>query len=140
MWRKGGVMATRTTATGRTVPIIAVRDDCERSRSWKDTVAAFAAQAQATMVEVGVPIVAVFEFVMPRPKGHFRKDGSIHPRFEHAMPLVKPDALKLARSTEDALTGVLWRDDAQVVATVPIKRYAASDEPAGCVVRLLIPA
>lgn len=30
-------------------------------------------------------------------------------------PASKPDLSKLARSTEDALTGVVWRDDARVV-------------------------
>jgi Holliday junction resolvase RusA-like endonuclease len=36
---------------------------------------------------------------------------------------VKPDVLKLARAVEDALTGILYRDDAQIVTEVLRKRY-----------------
>lgn len=46
-------------------------------------------------------------------------------------PIVRPDLLKLARAVEDALSGVLWKDDSQVVVEVLRKRY---DEPMGCVV------
>jgi Holliday junction resolvase RusA-like endonuclease len=36
---------------------------------------------------------------------------------------VKPDATKLLRSTEDALTGILWRDDAQIARQTVEKSY-----------------
>ena len=36
----------------------------------------------------------------------------------------KPDVLKLARSTEDALTGLIWMDDAQVWEMQILKRYS----------------
>lgn len=38
---------------------------------------------------------------------------------------VKPDATKLWRSTEDALTGIAWRDDAQISVQVVEKRYGS---------------
>ena len=41
-----------------------------------------------------------------------------------AWPTVKPDATKLWRSTEDGLTGVLWRDDARIVCQLVRKVYA----------------
>ena len=44
----------------------------------------------------------------------------------------KPDALKLARSTEDALTGIVWADDAQTAVLEISKRYADAGEPCGC--------
>ena len=71
-----------------------------------------------------------FVFFVPRPKGHKRKDGTIRdtaPQF----PTTKPDALKLARSTEDALTGIVWHDDAQTADIVARKRYA-DHGPCGC--------
>jgi Holliday junction resolvase RusA-like endonuclease len=37
--------------------------------------------------------------------------------------------LKLARAVEDALTGVLWRDDAQIAIEQLSKHYAERDEP-----------
>ena len=35
--------------------------------------------------------------------------------------------LKLTRAVEDALTGLVWRDDAQVVDEVLSKRYGAPE-------------
>jgi Holliday junction resolvase RusA-like endonuclease len=73
------------------------------------------------------PVIVDVEFRMPRPKSHYiggvcrpsklRMDAPRH----HA---VKPDATKLWRSTEDALTGVIWVDDAQVVDQRVTKTYA----------------
>lgn len=62
-------------------------------------------------------------FVMPRPK-------STPKRF--TPPAVKrPDADKLARAVFDALTGVCWRDDSQVVDLHASKRLAELDEIPG---------
>jgi Holliday junction resolvase RusA-like endonuclease len=54
-------------------------------------------------------------------------------------PTVKPDYDKLTRAATDALTGVLWTDDAQVVQATIQKRYGS---PARAVftVRTLPPA
>jgi Holliday junction resolvase RusA-like endonuclease len=41
--------------------------------------------------------------------------------------LTKPDASKLIRAVEDALTHVVYRDDAQVVELVVGKFYASMD-------------
>lgn len=42
-------------------------------------------------------------------------------------PITRPDVLKLARAVEDALTGVVWADDAQVVAEGLGKLYGAPE-------------
>ena len=41
----------------------------------------------------------------------------------------KPDIDKLVRCVLDALTGVLWVDDSQVITLRAFKRYAKEDEP-----------
>ena len=41
------------------------------------------------------------------------------------MPATKPDCDNLAKTVLDALNGVLWLDDAQVVDLSVSKRYAA---------------
>ena len=62
----------------------------------------------------------VLRFVLPRPK-----------RLKHASPHTKrPDVDKLARCILDALTGVVWLDDSQVVSMRAAKRYARQEEPA----------
>lgn len=42
-------------------------------------------------------------------------------------PIVKPDVSNYVKSTEDALNGILWKDDAQIVIEGSEKHY--SDNP-----------
>ena len=51
-------------------------------------------------------------------------------------PGVTPDLSKLVRSTEDALTGVIWQDDSRVVFTTSAKEYARGDEVPGALIRV----
>lgn len=52
----------------------------------------------------------------------FRKPYSVKNRLQ---PVVKPDLDKLVRATGDALTGVIYHDDAQVVEITARKLYGA---------------
>jgi Holliday junction resolvase RusA-like endonuclease len=45
------------------------------------------------------------------------------------VPSVKPDLDKLVRAVLDALTGIVWRDDAQVVSIIARKRYLSVASP-----------
>jgi Holliday junction resolvase RusA-like endonuclease len=72
------------------------------------------------------PLGLAVVFNITRPKGHFgtgRNAGALKDSAPY-WPTVKPDATKLLRGLEDALTGVVWRDDAQVVEQAVTKRYA----------------
>lgn len=67
------------------------------------------------------PVTLTITFHLPRPKSvpTRRRDGSI------PMPTTRPDATKLLRATEDALTVAgVWRDDSQVVNLHVAKAYA----------------
>ncbi len=78
------------------------------------------------------------QFRMPRPKSHYRTGRNAH-LLKSSAPLhhaVKPDLTKLVRSTEDALTGIIWRDDAQVISGSYSKTYA--DETAGVAIKLTL--
>ena len=77
------------------------------------------------------PLAVEFVFNVTRPKGHTGRKG-LH-SWAPAFPTTKPDVLKLARAVEDALTGIVWKDDAQIVAEVLRKRY--SDNP-GCLIHV----
>lgn len=66
-------------------------------------------------------------FRMRRPGGHYGRDGQLKPSAP-AWPLGKPDGSKLQRSTEDALTGIVWDDDSRVVEWLGRKRYASPGE------------
>jgi Holliday junction resolvase RusA-like endonuclease len=63
-------------------------------------------------------------FVMPRPLAKIWKTRPM-PRYRHAK---KPDLDNLLKSLKDALTGLAWRDDAQVDMIHAIKCTAAGDE------------
>lgn len=56
-------------------------------------------------------------------------------------PTVKPDSSNVAKSVEDALNGVVWHDDAQVVACITGKRYGpAAQVRVEAVPRMTYPA
>lgn len=80
------------------------------------------------------PIVASMVFRMPRPKGHWLPANSrravpmLHPNAPNE-PTGKPDLDKLVRAVLDALTGVVWRDDSQIVHIETWKTYAYSGRP-----------
>lgn len=73
------------------------------------------------------PLGLVCVFTFGRPKSHFRSGrfaGQLKTGAPRA-PTVKPDTTKLVRAVEDALTGIVWRDDAQVIEQSACKRYGS---------------
>ena len=107
---------------------VAMRDSNPRAKPWQAIVANAAREAYSGDLLRG-PLEVSMTFFLPRPKSHFgtgRNAGKLKPSAPK-YPTVKPDALKLARGTEDALTGVVWADDAQVVDGGQHKRFG---EPA----------
>jgi Holliday junction resolvase RusA-like endonuclease len=116
-------------ATGK----VAVVDDNPKTKGWQAEVAYAGALA---MDAIGVtlpwedPLGLAVTFTLRRPKGHFgtgRNARNLKPTAAR-WPTVKPDATKLLRAIEDALTGIVWTDDARVVEQLAIKRYG---EPEG---------
>ena len=74
-------------------------------------------------------IAATFTFYRPRPKSHFGtgRNAAILKPSAPTYPIGRPDALKLARAVEDAMTGVVYSDDALIVREVLTKFWG---EPA----------
>ena len=55
-------------------------------------------------------------FMRPRPSGHFLTGGGLSASGRRSpYPTAAPDVLKLARAVEDALTGVVFTNDARIV-------------------------
>jgi Holliday junction resolvase RusA-like endonuclease len=111
---------------------VMVVDANPKARAWKAVVLDAAGQMMRGRALLEGPLLLELTFWMPRPKGHFGARG-LRPSAP-AFPTVKPDVLKLARGVEDALTGVCYRDDAQIVTEILQKSYG---EPARCEVRLV---
>lgn len=84
------------------------------------------------------PLLVSMVFSFARPKGHFgtgRNAGVLRAGVP-MWPYGKPDLSKLARATEDALTGIVWSDDSRVVEyELLAKRYDVLAGP-GCVIRV----
>jgi crossover junction endodeoxyribonuclease RusA len=116
--------------TGRA---ILIDDAGQRNKDWRSIVGlcGSAAMREKAIASFTGPLRVKFDFVMPRRKGDFSSKGGVKPSapFYHT---TKPDVLKLARSTEDALTGIVWNDDAQTAMLELSKRYAGQGEPCGC--------
>jgi len=104
-----------------------ITDACKRSKPWKDSVKAAAIQAMQGREMFGraVALDVAFYFILLRPKGHFgtgRNADRLRPSAPR-YPATRPDVLKYARAVEDACTGVVWHDDAQIVAERIFKDY-----------------
>jgi len=97
-----------------------VHQNAEKLLAWRQEVAQAARKAYSGPLLIGAVRLSLV-FFRPRPKGHFgtgRNAGKLKTSAED-YPIQRPDVLKLARAVEDALTGVIWRDDSQVVEYGP---------------------
>jgi Holliday junction resolvase RusA-like endonuclease len=84
------------------------------------------------------PIFMTYIFRFPRPKCHYRTGKHSHilrPDAPH-WHTGTPDLTKIIRSTEDALTGIAWTDDALVCKRKEKKRYCNSGESPGVTIQI----
>jgi len=102
-----------------------VREAGRRSAPWRQQVAQVAGEAIGERELLDGPLAATMTFHVARPKKHYGAYGLLSSA--PVLPASRPDLLKLARAVEDALTGVVYRDDAQIVEELLEKRYG---EPA----------
>src|SRR3954463_12990827 len=108
---------------------VAIVDANAKSKPWKLAVAVEAAGAMQGRELLRGPVGLAVVFTVRRPKGHYGIHGVRAGAPAH--PITRPDCTKLLRGLEDALTGVVWNDDAQVVEQSICKRYG---EPEGATV------
>lgn len=91
-------------------------------RGWREVVAVGVGLAlPPDWVVLDGPVAVTVTFTLPRPKSLPRR---------RQFPATRPDVDKLARAVLDALTGVVFRDDAQVVMLTAMKQYAV-ESPSG---------
>ena len=92
-----------------------VTDANPKSRPWKNQVAQVAGETMNGTSVLDGPLSVGMRFYVARPKGHYGKNGLNAAGRRNPFPAKKPDVLKLARGVEDAMSGVVYRDDAQIV-------------------------
>ena len=107
------------------------------SKGWMDSVKWFAMKKTGRMILWEGPIILRLVFRRTRPKSHYRtgRNAGIIKPSAPAYPTSKPDLTKLTRAIEDALTGIVWKDDAQVVRQETGKVYCKPEEKPGvCII------
>jgi Holliday junction resolvase RusA-like endonuclease len=105
----------------------------QKFTSWREAVKSAAVEAMKVTGASGPeglsfplegPLEVAMIFTLRRPKGHYRSGKSTSHLLRDGAPdypHVKPDAGKLARAVEDAMTDAgLYRDDAQIVCYRPL--------------------
>jgi len=91
--------------------------------SWRDVIGWEATRAMVgtDMIDMA-PVEVRATFILSRPKSAPKS---------RQWPTTKPDSDKLARGLLDAITGVCFRDDSQVIWLTVGKRYAFDGEQPG---------
>jgi crossover junction endodeoxyribonuclease RusA len=125
----GGSKTAGRSLDGRTF----VRDSNKKAAPWKERVTQVAGEMMSGRPLYSGPLLLTVVFYVPRPKGHYGTKGLLPSAPKH--PTVRPDLTKLIRPLEDALTGICWRDDSQIVQQLAEKRYG---EPARAEVRIAV--
>jgi len=98
--------------------------------AYKATIREAAASAGVTLLDG--PVALLIVFVFPRPKNMVWKRKPM-PSVWHVKT---PDLDNCCKATMDALSGIAWRDDAQVADIRARKRIAAGDESPRTVVSI----
>jgi Holliday junction resolvase RusA-like endonuclease len=120
--------------TGQRFPVLV--DQNKRAKPWAGQVSAEAARAMGGTELIRTAVVVELGFFYARPKSHFgtgKNAGRVLPAAPRYMTAM-PDIDKLARCALDALTGVVFKDDAQVTELRLRKGYG---EPERAEVRVV---
>ena len=104
---------------------VMIVDACAGNKTWRQDVK----QAAITVLEPSAPLLdgclmLDVTFYLQRPQGHYGSGKNAAQVKDSAPPFPNhmPDTTKLLRSTEDALTGILWVDDARITDQQARKR------------------
>jgi crossover junction endodeoxyribonuclease RusA len=122
-----------------------VTNDNPKARDWQNMISMIAKRELAkrpnrtfgTLTELFYgPVQVVIEIRVPRPKSHLKKNGEPKPSAP-PFPLTKPDMDKVERVILDALTGIFYKDDAQVILKRTSKVYATKQATLGTWIEVL---
>ncbi len=120
---------------GRPLPFPKVLKDTPEVQGWENAVALAGQLAMRDRAPfAALPLAGQVVFALRRPTGHYGKHG-LRPSAPHA-PLTKPDWDKLARSTFDALEGVVYDNDSRVSLMLAARIYVPLGVPEGAVIEL----
>ena len=105
----------------------AIETNAHRLAPWRSTVSAAAVYAMDGADPISGPVHVSVDFTFARPQHHFGS-GRNAERLKPSAPTYRanaPDLDKLLRAVFDGLTGIVFRDDAQVAVVTASKRYGS---------------
>jgi len=98
----------------------------EHAAAWRVAVQTAGAQEMNGAGLFAGPLELRIQIVRMRPKSHYGASGALKASAP-VYPTTRPDLTKYERAIEDALTGIVWCDDSQVVRKHTGKSYADFD-------------
>ena len=105
-------------------------------KPWRQDVKFTAIDQKPADWDTSSPMALSVIFRFQRPASHLGKNGLRPSAPQHCTSARNGDIEKLVRSTHDALTGVLFDDDRQVVSLNATKRYCTAGEQPGAIITL----
>jgi len=111
-------------------------ESSKKVKPWRQDVKFQAIDKKPADWDTTAPMILSVIFRFPRPKSHFNKRGLSPSAPQHCTSARNGDLDKLLRSTNDALTGILFDDDRQVISIDATKRFCIGDEPLGAIITL----
>jgi Holliday junction resolvase RusA-like endonuclease len=109
---------------------IVTDDSGKKGKTWRADIQAAAREAyDGPLLDGALDILVTF--YRARPKSHYRtgKNADLLKDSAPRYPTARPDATKLLRAVEDALTGIIWVDDSLIVSQHAFKRFADDGRP-----------
>ena len=98
--------------------------DPAKSREYKGYVKDFARHGEFEPLEGAICMLAVFYRSIPKSWSNKKQAEA---QAMEIMPTSRPDADNYIKAVKDALNGILYKDDSQIVLPIPLKAY--SDKP-----------
>jgi crossover junction endodeoxyribonuclease RusA len=129
-----GIPSTKGSTRGFVVPAkgggkpraIVTNDAGPKAKMWAAIINAAAHDAMAGRPLLEGAVSVAIAFYLSRPKAHFSSKGLRPNAPRHVAK--RPDVDKLARCALDALTGVVFADDAQIARLEVEKRYTYGNQ------------
>ena len=75
------------------------------------------------ILSAGVLVDIVLRFPIPSSWPKWKKEMALNGELDHT---TKPDSSNVCKAIEDALNGVVWNDDSQIVDSTVMKRYSST--------------
>ncbi len=108
---------------------VMIESNRDALRTWRSTIGVKVAETLEIVDPLGYPLYGpvrvTLGFAFPHPAAHFRtgKNAGLLKPSAPAVKATRPDIDKLVRAVLDALTGLAFADDGQVVELLAFKAY-----------------